>query len=158
MSELQTKFKKIVDDIETNIKNKEDLEYIKKQIYQITILFIDELDKMADLYSEKIDSIIERHKSINDRMAKIEGTVSTIEKELFVEDWEEFEINCPYCNNEFSVDFSNGVEKEVSCPECNNIIELDWNSEEEGCGGHCSGCHSNCLDEEEKIDDEDEDM
>lgn len=159
MSELQIKFKKIMDDLEANIENKKDLDYIKKQIYQISILFIDELDKMADLNMNKINSIIEKHKELNNRMAKLEGTMNTIEKELFLDEWADFEITCPYCNHEFAVDFSKEVQKEVTCPECNNIIELDWNAgdEEQGCAGHCSSCHSNCLDEEEDEEQEDDD-
>ena len=62
MSELQTKFKKIMDDLEANIENKKDLDYIKKQVYQISILFIDELDKLADLNMNKMNAMIERHK------------------------------------------------------------------------------------------------
>ncbi len=136
MSELKTKFKKIMDDLEENIENKKDLDYIKKQIYQISILFIDELDKIADLNMDKMNAMLEKHKELNERIAKLEGTMDTIEKELFLDEWADFEITCPYCNYEFVVDFSKGVKKEINCPECNNVIELDWNQnddDEQGC-------------------------
>ena len=160
MSELQDNFKKIMDDLEANIENKKDLDYIKKQVYQISILFIDELDKMADLNMNKMNAMIERHKELNDRIAKLESTMNTIEKELFVDEWSDFEITCPYCNHEFAVDFSKGVQKEVTCPECDNVIELDWNQEvEQDCMGHCASCESNCVENEnEEQEDDDDDM
>ena len=57
----------------------------------------------------------------------------------------DFEIVCPYCENEFLIDLK---QKNFECPKCNNLIELDWtgNMEEEqeqksnGCAGKCSGC------------------
>ena len=158
MAELQNRFKKIMQDIEEHIQDKEELEYIKTQIYNISTLFLDELDKLADLNMDKMNALIERHVELNERISKVEGTISNIEKELFVEDWSYFEIVCPYCNNEFVVDLNSEKKDEVICPECKNIIELDWNEEEHNhCNGHCGGCHSDCGSEEEQEDDDDDD-
>lgn len=161
MADLQTNFKNIMKDLEENIKNKEDLDYIKTQIYNISVLFLDELDKLADLNMNKIDTLITRYKDINERIQKVEASVNHIEKDIYMEEGYDFEIACPYCNYEFAVDFEDGVKKEVTCPECKNVIELDWN-EEEHCHGECSGCHSDCSGENnieyepEEMDDDDD--
>ena len=69
----------------------------------------------------------------------------------------DFEIVCPYCDNEFLIDI-NSKNLKVKCPKCNNIIELDFsgNFEENlqsGCQtGHCSGC-SGC----QKLNNEEDD-
>lgn len=145
MADLQTNFKNIINDLEENIKNKEDLDYIKTQIYNISTLFLDELDKIADLNMNKIDTLITRYKEIDERIKKVENSVNHIEKDIYVDEEYDFGITCPYCNYEFEVDFTDGVKKEVNCPECNKTIELDWNNDKQDtCHGECSGCHSDC--------------
>ena len=157
MAQLKDKFNKIISDIENNIENKKDLDYIKTQIYNISILFIDELDKLADLNMNKMNALIEKNKELNEKMNRIESVMN-------LDETSDFEIVCPYCNHEFIADFSTELKKEVTCPECNNVIELDWNEEEQDtCGGHCSGCHSDCghdeeNDEQDNNQQEDDDM
>ncbi len=157
MAGLKENFKKIMADIESHITDKEELEYVKTQIYNISTLFLDELDKLAELNIDKMNALIARHKELNERISNLEGSMDKIEKELYVDDWSDFEIVCPYCNYEFVVDLNNENKQEVTCPECNNIIELDWNEDEHhDCEGHCGGCHGECGHEEEF--DEDDDM
>lgn len=155
MSNLQENFKKIIDDLDKNIENKKDLEYIKTQIYNISILFMDELDKISELNMDKMNRLIVRHKELTNRMQQLETTMNQIEKDIYLDPNEEelgFEVICPYCNTEFEVDMNNEIQSEVKCPECNNVIELDWNGED-GCDGHCGHC-GGCEDNK----DEDEDM
>ena len=47
MANLKKKFNAIIADLEKNIKNKEDLEYIKSQVYNISLLFLDEIDRLC---------------------------------------------------------------------------------------------------------------
>ena len=55
----------------------------------------------------------------------------------------DFEIVCPYCENEFLIDLT---KNKIECLKCKNIIELEWtgNMEEDetssGCSGRCSRC------------------
>ena len=58
MSDLQKKLNKIVSDIEKNLKNKEDFEYVKTQIYNIYTVFLDEFDEIEAKYSEKMENIV----------------------------------------------------------------------------------------------------
>lgn len=174
MADLKKRFKAILEDLEKNIKNKEDLDYIKSQVYNISLIFLDEIDKIAEINLERMNIMLEREKELGKKIAKMEKMMTNIEKEIFISPECDFEIICPYCNAEFVEDLTNGIEDEVKCPECGNTIELDWH--EEGCahhcGGECSGECENCEeddeleyedefldeDDEEKIEDDDDDM
>ena len=150
MSELQTKFQAIIKKIEERIQDEEDLNFIKEQIAEISMLYLDQLDKLVELNENKLSKLVEHEKSLEAKIKEIEDSVKNMEKEFFIDDNYDFEIVCPYCNYEFVSDFSQSVKEEIECPECHNIIELDWNGgEEEGCSGHCSCCEEDCGHEEE---------
>ena len=68
MSNLQENFNNIIKDLEKNIENKKDLEYIKTQVYNISLLFIDELDKISELNMNRVDKLISRHKELTNKM------------------------------------------------------------------------------------------
>ena len=130
MANLKKKFNEILENLESNIKNKEDLDYIKSQVYNISLLFLDEMDKLAELNLDRLNVMIDREKELGKRIANMEQVISNIEKEMYISPECDFEIICPYCNTEFVEDFTDGIEKEVKCPECGNLIELDWHEEE----------------------------
>lgn len=150
MSVLQDKFNAIVKKIENRIEDEELLSFIKQQIADISILFIDQLDKVVDLSQRRLDELIEHEKDLTKKVTQLEQTMKAMEKEFYVDENFDFEIVCPYCNYEFVSDFSQNLKEQVECPECHNIIELDWNNHEEhDCSGHCSCCDSECGQEEE---------
>lgn len=154
MSVLQDKFNSIIAKIEERITDPEELEFVKQQIADISMMYIDEINKIMDLSERRVNQVYENQKILEQKMAEIERGMNTIEKELFVEDEYDFEIVCPYCNHEFLTDI-NSDKKEVECPECHNVIELDWNSEEHECSGHCGSCGGCGTDEdEETVEDE----
>lgn len=146
MSELQNKLNKIMSDIEKNMKDKEEFEYVKTQIYNIYTIFLDEFDELESKCNEKMESILIKCKVLDDRMKDIEDAVEKIESDIYIQENEEFDFDvvCPYCDTEFSVDFSEGQKEIVVCPECENTIELDWNNEHDGCSGDCHGCGGEC--------------
>lgn len=157
MSNLKKKLNDIIQDIDKNVKNKDDLEYIKSQIYNVSMLFLDEIDKLAELNLGRLNVMLEREKELSKRIAGMEKVISNIEKEMFITDESDFEITCPYCNEEFIEDFTDGMKGEVKCPECGNIIELDWHEDEE-CNGGCNhNCHD-CENNEEDINENEDDM
>lgn len=154
MADLKKRFKAILEDLEKNIKNKEDLEYIKSQVYNISLLFLDEIDKLAETNLGRMNVMLEREKELAQKISKMEKMITNIEKEVFVSPECDFEIICPYCNAEFVEDLTKGIEDEVKCPECGNIIELDWHDDSECCGHHCSGeCHD-CEEDDDEYDEE----
>ncbi len=131
MTDLKKRFNKILQDIEKNVTNKEDVNYIKTQVYNISLLFLDELDKLAEINLNRLNTMIDREKELETKIENMEKIINKLEKEVYSSDDDsDFEIVCPYCNTEFIEDFSNGIKYEVRCPECDNIIELDWNEEE----------------------------
>ena len=146
MANLKKKLNEIIEDLEKNIKNKEDLEYIKSQIYNISLLFLDEIDKIAELNLGRLNVMISREKELSKRIVAMEKALDNIQKEMYISPECDFEIICPYCGTEFVEDFSDGMKKEVKCPECENVIELDWNDEECSCEHECN--HEDSEDEE----------
>lgn len=166
MSDLKEKLNEIMNDFDKNIKNKEDLEYIKSQVYNISALFLDEMDKLAEINIKRLNVLNDREKELAKRVEDVERTMDLIKREMFVEPEEcDFEITCPYCNEEFVEDFSDGIKNEVRCPECDNVIELDWH-EEDGCGcGHdcdgecdCEDCDDDCECDCDHCEDNEDDM
>lgn len=131
MTDLKKRFNNILQDIEKNVTNKEDLDYIKTQVYNISLLFLDELDKLAEINLNRLNTMVDREKELEAKIESMEKIIDKLEKEVYSSDEDsDFEIVCPYCNSEFIEDFSNGIKYEVRCPECDNLIELDWNEEE----------------------------
>ena len=158
MSELQNKFQSIMKKIEGKIQDEEELKFIKEQIADMSVLFLDQLDKVVELSESRMNKVIEKEKQLETKLNEVEASVKNMEREFFVDDNYDFEIVCPYCNYEFVSDFSQSVKEEVECPECHNIIELDWNNEEEHeCSGHCLCCQEDCgEDYEEQSEEQDE--
>lgn len=168
MANLKKKFNEIIADLEKNIKSKEDLDYIKSQVYGISLLFLDEVDKLTELSLDRLNVMIDREKELSRKINRMESIINQLEKEVLVPQECDFEIVCPYCNTEFVEDLSRGMENEVRCPECGNMIEIDWN-ENGSCCGHdcddecdCEVCIDDDVCEEEselkKENDEEDDM
>ena len=146
MSDLKKKLNIIMQDIEKNVKNKEDLEYIKSQIYNISLLFLDEMDKLAEINLKKLNVLVDKEKQLARKVANVEKAMDHIQKEMYISQDYDFEIMCPYCNEEFVEDFSDGIKNEIRCPECDNVIELDWH-EDEGCSCGCGNEDCDCDDD-----------
>ena len=141
MSELSNKYQDIISELENRIENKDDLIFVKDKLSEISIIFIDLIERMNGVVEDKISGIEEK---INN----IENTLNFIQEDIYDED-SETEVICPYCNSEFYTEIGNDVETELECPECHNIIELDLNSDNieddlygvsNGCKGKCGGC------------------
>lgn len=149
MSKLQEDINSVIAKIEERITNQEDLLFIKEQIANISMLYMDELDKIMDISERRVNQVVENQRVLEKKQQELETALTNMEKELFVgeEDYD-FEIVCPYCNHEFVSDIGSDI-KEVECPECHNTIELDWNNESDSeCGGQCSSC-TGCGHEED---------
>lgn len=155
MSLLKNEYKSFLDDIEKNIKDKEDLEYIKQRFSAFMDVVLNQMDSIMNYKDEKINELEKMQNELDARMAKMQQVIDHIEKDIYDEDGFDFEIVCPYCNYEFVIDLDEN-KSEIECPECKNMIELDWtgniDDEQSGCGGSCHGCHG-CGEEDEEDDD-----
>ena len=151
MAKLREEYKKFLEDIEKNLKNKEDLEYIKVRFSMFVDKVIDEMDMLVDFKTQRMTELEQKQKEIDDKMNKMQQIIDNIEKDIYSDEGFDFEIICPYCDNQFVIDVEED-KTEVECPVCNNIIELDWSGEVEedsDCNGSCSGCHG-CDEETEE--------
>lgn len=157
MSDLNKEYKSFLEDLDKNIKNKEDLNYVKERFQIFLDVMMEKVDNVVKYNQEKINEIEAKQEELEDKVSKMQDVVSHIEEDIYSEDGFDFEITCPYCNYEIIIDVDEN-RTEIECPQCNNIIELDWtgNIEDEGhCAGNCSHC-SGC--DEDIQNEEDEDM
>ena len=119
---LNKKFKEIIKNLEKNMENKKDLMYAKSQIMELSMVYLDDLEKLQAEYEQKIQTC-------ESRIEVLEMTMQRLENEIFqdgLDDDSDLEpIKCPYCNTNFFIEFDN-TKKEIQCPDCKNIIELDW--------------------------------
>lgn len=143
MADLSKRFQEIMTEIQNNINDEKELEFINKKITELTMLQMDVIDDLTDVLKSKINSIEKSQKDIENKINSMQSCINGIESDMYDEGFE-FEIICPYCNNEFVADIES--KSEIRCPECNNVIELDWNTGDEHgeCSGHCSNCSSGC--------------
>ena len=130
MVSIKNEYKSFLDDIEKNIKDKEDLEYIKKRFADFLDVVLEKMDYILDYKEEEMNKLEEKQNQIEAKMAKMQKIIDNIENDIYSEDGYDFEITCPYCNYEFIIDVDE-TKTEVQCPECKNMIELDWNEGED---------------------------
>ena len=125
MSILKDEYKNFLDDIESNIKNKEDLEYIKKRFADFVDKVLNHIDYIVGYKKQEIENLEDTQKQLIERIDKMQRVIDNIEKDIYSDEGFDFEIVCPYCNYEFVVDMDE-EKTEIECPECKNMIELDW--------------------------------
>ena len=161
MSELSDKYRQIMDEIDAKITDEKELEFVKSKLSEVSIIFIDIIDRLSEVINERVTDIEKGQKNIENKLAKVQNVIDVIEKDIYDDDLE-IEIVCPYCNNEFMAEINENEDNEIECPECHNIIELDWSGdlddEHLGCNGGCSSCHGCGFDEIDEETDIDDDM
>ena len=118
------------------------------------------LEQQIDTLLGEVKELKENQKIMTNKIQKMQQVIDHIESDIYSDEGFDFEIVCPYCENEFVID-ANEDKNEVECPECKNVIELDWtgdlyDDEDDGCSGHCCGC-SGCGDSSDE-ENEDDDM
>ncbi len=139
MADITKKCKEIIQELENNIKDSDDLEFAKQQVFSLLESFLEEIESIQETAEKRVEKLIQNQSELDRRL-------STIEKDIYEEEGD-FEISCPYCNHDFLIDYDE-LKNEVICPECNNTIELDWNEEHD-----CSCCHEDCEDDCHHCDD-----
>ena len=162
MSDLNKEYKSFLEDLDKNIKNKEDLNYVKERFQVFLDVMMEQLDNVVKYNKEKIEEIEAKQEELEDKVSKMQEVVNHIEEDIYAEDGFDFEITCPYCNYEIVIDVDEN-RTEIDCPQCNNIIELDWSGNLEENVGHCSGSCSHCSGCDEELpkksqDENDDDM
>ena len=156
MGRLKNEYESFLEDIEKNIKNKEDLEYVRNRFSKFIDVVIDKMDYIVDYKQDEITKLQDTQSELKSKIEQMQKVIDNIEKDIYVDDGFDFEIICPYCENTFIIDVDEN-KTEIECPECKNVIELDWSGdldeeeEQKGCfGGNCHGCHG-CSDEDDDM-------
>jgi len=162
MSKVSEEYLKIIREIGEHISNEEERKYVLDKVSELSSLYIDLIDRATEINDKKINAIEEKQRELDEKLAKVNGYVDLIKKDIYEDEDYDFEIVCPYCNHEFVASVEDELKEEIECPKCHNIIELDWDGEEEeeGCSGHCCSCgfHDDCESEDDEENDEDDDM
>ena len=154
MSNINAEFKEILETLEKNMKNKDDLELVKVQMFNLYNLFFDEVTNLETLANSRMAEMAGKQKDVDERLGKIEKEIKNISVDIYGEEENEdeedynFTIECPYCNFEFNVEVDE-LENTITCPECKKDIELDWghDCDEEG----CAGCDHHCYNEDDDM-------
>lgn len=140
IKDLKNEMNSFMQDIEAKITNQEERDFILDRTAQLFNVIVNEIENVLDYKTNEIEALENKQKEIDGKMDDMEAVLKNITRDIY-EDEEDFEIICPYCNNEFDADVDENV-TEVICPECENTIELDWGIEEDNnCNGNCSGCN-----------------
>lgn len=151
MSNLNSEFKNILETLENNIKDKEDLEFVKVQIFKLYNLFFDEITNLENLANSRISELTQRQVSMEETLRSMEKEIKNIAVDIYGEEESEdgeydFTIVCPYCDEEIVLEVDE-LKDEVICPSCNETIELDWGHECDE--GSCSSCGHHCHHDED---------
>ncbi len=174
MADLSNQYKQIFKELEENIEDEKQRNFVINKFQELSVIFMDIIDRLTYVTDARVKEVEEKQKAIENKILSVQKTVDGIENDIYEEEEAyEFEITCPYCNHEFITDINSETNSEVECPECHNIIELDWNVEDDDEDG-CHHCSRECLknqaltydseeneeqeDQENNDEDDDEDM
>ena len=110
MSDLNNKYKNIINEIEEKIKNPEELEFVKGKFTELSVFFVDIIDKLTSITDARLSEIEENQREIDNRILKVQNIVKNIENDIYSDDENyEFEIICPYCNYQFIADVDSEI-------------------------------------------------
>lgn len=131
MADVSNQFKNIIKQIDDKFPNLEERMFVKEKLTDITIMYLDIIDRLSNIAEMRLNEIEKKQKEIESKMSNMHDTVEEMEHDIYSDNAFDFEIVCPYCNHEFIADIDVEEKTEIECPECQNIIELDWGTDEE---------------------------
>ncbi len=152
MADLSKLYKDLINNLDKSIKDEKMLDNIKHQVYELMISSLDSINNIVDIQ--------DRQCQLEKNMKKLQKKVSRIEEDIYIYDDDdndgdkmhdndyEFEIRCPYCNEDFIISNESKNSFEIECPNCHNLIELDWNGDEECC--NCDECKEGCYEDDDE--------
>ena len=79
MAKLKEEYEQFLNDIEKNIKNKEDLEYIKNRFETFFKFILEQMDYILTAKEDKIEKIEKNHKELVEKMSKMEQHLKWME-------------------------------------------------------------------------------
>ena len=83
MGSLKNEYKSFLDDIEKNIKDKEDLNYIKQRFVKFMDAVLEEMDYISSYKTEQIEALEKSQKEVQEKLAKMQTVLDNIEKDIY---------------------------------------------------------------------------
>ena len=71
MSELSDKYRQIMDEIDAKITDEKELEFVKSKLSEVSIIFIDIIDRLSEVINERVTDIEKGQKNIENKLAKV---------------------------------------------------------------------------------------
>lgn len=114
------------------------------------------VDTLGDI-SETLDSLEDYTTELSEQVDAIDEDLDSLESDFYEEydddcdceecsgDDEFYDIVCPSCEQEFSVDEDTLLEGSIECPNCGEKLEFDIEEDCDECG-----CGCQCDDEDEE--------
>ena len=84
MVSIKNEYKSFLDDIEKNIKNKEDLEYIKKRFADFLEVVIEKMDYILDYKEEEMNKLEEKQNQIEAKISSMQKMIDNIENDKMI--------------------------------------------------------------------------
>ena len=78
---LNKKFKEIIKNLDENITNKDDLVYAKSQITELSMMYLDELQKIESSYRQKLESCEKRVDNLELSIRRLDNEIFQMEDE-----------------------------------------------------------------------------
>ncbi len=118
MSDLSKKYDKILLELKDKIKNPEEYQFVKDKVSELTIMFMDSIDKFIELQNNQ--------EKIENKIKKIQKDIKHIQSDFYVEEDDE----CNNCNSECDDDECNNCNCGCDDDECDhNNCEYDNDKE-----------------------------
>ena len=67
MSELSDKYRQIMDEIDAKITDEKELEFVKSKLSEVSIIFIDIIDRLSEVINERVTDIEKGQKNIENK-------------------------------------------------------------------------------------------
>ena len=83
MSEIGIEYKRIMEEIEKTISNEEERKFVKSKLAELSISFIDIIDRITKATDMKIKEIERNQDNIEKKMSSIEANVDNIENDIY---------------------------------------------------------------------------
>ncbi len=146
MSDLKSRYQQILKELENNIQDENERNFVITKFQELSVIFMDIIDRLTYVTDLRVKEVEEKQKEVENKLDSIQKAVDGIENDIYEDDESyEFEITCPYCNHDFVADINSDTNTEVECPECHNVIELDWNADEDEYENDCPHCNHDCI-------------
>ena len=129
IKDLSNKMTEYINYLQDTITDEEELNNVINKTKEFIDAVIIEMEKLITYKEKEIKNLFKRQDETDEKMKHLENVMTTMYKDIY-EDEDDFEIICPYCNNQVDIDIDETI-KEIICPECKNIIELDWETDDD---------------------------